>query len=208
LKAGRDVLLGQCTGCHDLRTILEKPRPPKGWAQVVSRMAEKPSLFKPLTDLDQWHVTAYLIAITPDLQRSAKARREATAGSDDEISGDVTAPTVDAGVDAIAPTDAGVVGDAGVVRDAGVNRVPDAQVPAVDVKPSVAAVDPVRAKAMFDRKCSGCHEIADIDAKPPKSRAQVNALVARMIVNGLEASRRDLDLIRWYLDAHYVKQTN
>lgn len=204
LKAGRDVLLEQCTGCHDLRTILDKPRPPKGWAQVVTRMGEKPTLFAPLTDLDQWHVTAYLIAITPDLQRSAKLRREATAGSDDEEPGDAIVSTTDAGVDAVAPTDAGVSS----VADAGVPTIADAGVSVVVVKPPAVPIDPVRAKATFERKCSGCHEITDVDAKPPKTRAQVSALVARMIENGLEASRRDLALIRWWLAAHYVEHSN
>lgn len=201
LKAGRGVLLDQCSGCHDLRTVLEKPRPPKAWAQVVARMGEKPSLFAPLTELDQWRVTAYLIAITPDLQRSAKLRRQESAGGDEDAPS--TAPAADAGVDIIAPSDAGMT----VVGDAGVHAPPDAGVTAIVVNPPppVPAIDPARAKATFERKCSGCHELADIDAKPPTTRAQVNVLVARMIENGLEASRHDLELIRWWLAAHYVE---
>jgi len=76
LDHGRDVLLGNCVHCHDLRTILSKPRSPNGWWNTVERMAEKPALFEPITDLEMYEVTAYLIAITPDLQRSSKAKRE------------------------------------------------------------------------------------------------------------------------------------
>src|SRR5207249_631320 len=52
---------------------------PSDWVATVARMAEKPALFAPLSDRDQWTVCSYLIAITPDLQRSMKQRREMQA---------------------------------------------------------------------------------------------------------------------------------
>jgi len=75
LHAGRDVLLTKCVFCHDLRTILAKPRTPTGWVQTVERMMAKPILGEPITQEDQWTVSAYLIAITPDIQSSAKVKR-------------------------------------------------------------------------------------------------------------------------------------
>jgi mono/diheme cytochrome c family protein len=72
LDSGRDVLLDKCVRCHDLKTILAKPRSPSGWWETVGRMAEKPALFAPISERDQWNVTAYLIAITPDLQKASK----------------------------------------------------------------------------------------------------------------------------------------
>lgn len=75
LQAGRSVLLEKCVTCHDLKTVLTQPRTPSDWVSTVRRMAEKPALSGPITDADQWHVAAYLIAITPDLQRSTKAQR-------------------------------------------------------------------------------------------------------------------------------------
>src|SRR5437867_2161171 len=39
LKQGRDVLLSKCVQCHDLRTVLVKPRTPENWGQTVGRMA-------------------------------------------------------------------------------------------------------------------------------------------------------------------------
>ena len=76
LREGRSVLLSKCVFCHDLRTILAKPRTPSSWVQTVQRMAIKPMLGPPLTERDQWTSSTYLIAITPDLQNSAKIRRE------------------------------------------------------------------------------------------------------------------------------------
>ncbi len=75
LKAGREVLLQKCIQCHDLRTILAKPRTPKGWADLVERMASKPIIGMPITvDEVDW-ATVYLVGITPDLQTSVKSKR-------------------------------------------------------------------------------------------------------------------------------------
>ena len=75
LRRGRAVLLNNCVRCHDLKTILAKPRTPSGWFRTVTRMADKPALFDPITAEQQWQVTAYLVAITPDLQKSLKQIR-------------------------------------------------------------------------------------------------------------------------------------
>ena len=75
LKQGRDVLLEKCVQCHDLRTVLIKPRTPENWVETVSRMAER-TVFNPISEEEQWHVAAYLIAISPDLQRSFKQKRQ------------------------------------------------------------------------------------------------------------------------------------
>ncbi len=71
LKAGRDVLLSKCVQCHDLRTVLVKPRTPENWTQTVNRMAER-SVFTPISEQEQWFVAAYLIAISPELQQGVK----------------------------------------------------------------------------------------------------------------------------------------
>tara|TARA_Y100000588_G_scaffold303428_1_gene325945 strand:- start:110 stop:1120 length:1011 start_codon:yes stop_codon:yes gene_type:complete len=76
LRAGRNVLLTQCVMCHDLKTILVRPRTPGDWVRTVERMAKKPVIGRPLEEDDQWTVATYLIAISPDLQISAKQRRE------------------------------------------------------------------------------------------------------------------------------------
>ncbi len=73
-KTGRNVLLTKCVQCHDLRTVLVKPRTPDNWVQTVSRMAER-SVFNPISEQEQWFVATYLIAISPDLQRGFQQKR-------------------------------------------------------------------------------------------------------------------------------------
>ena len=76
LALGRQVLLNKCTHCHDLRTVLARPRTPTDWVRTVERMAGRPTLGQTLTALDQQRVATYLMAITPGLQESARALRQ------------------------------------------------------------------------------------------------------------------------------------
>lgn len=75
LIAGRRILTAKCVQCHDLRTVLARPRTPKAWQQTVSRMANRSTILNPITEVDQWFVTAYLIAVSPTLQETLKQRR-------------------------------------------------------------------------------------------------------------------------------------
>lgn len=77
LEAGRRVLTNKCTQCHDLRTVLIRPRPPLAWRQTVARMAERSTVLNPITGDDELVVTAYLIAVSPTLQQTLKRRRTA-----------------------------------------------------------------------------------------------------------------------------------
>ncbi len=82
LARGRAVLTGKCTSCHDMRTILRKPRTAGEWLRVVERMRDKPMVFGvPVEEEDVLPVTAYLAAVTPRIQRSERKRAgdEATA---------------------------------------------------------------------------------------------------------------------------------
>ena len=74
-RQGRDVLLSKCVQCHDLRTVLVKPRTPDNWVQTVNRMAER-EVFNPISEEEQWRVATYLIAISPELQKTFKQKRE------------------------------------------------------------------------------------------------------------------------------------
>lgn len=76
LETGRNVLHGRCVECHDLRTVLARPRTAVNWRQTVQRMAAMTTEEHPLTESDQWHVTAYLIALSPRLQQSRRTERE------------------------------------------------------------------------------------------------------------------------------------
>jgi mono/diheme cytochrome c family protein len=84
LRAGRRVLLHQCVYCHDLKTAIASPRTPSAWLRTVRRMAEKPTLGAPITLDEQHQVTAYLVAITPDLQRSERDRRLETIAREED----------------------------------------------------------------------------------------------------------------------------
>ncbi len=75
LAEGRDVLTRKCTQCHDLRTILVKPRTPEAWHSTVTRMATRATTLNPISESEQWSVTAYLIAISPTLREVASDRR-------------------------------------------------------------------------------------------------------------------------------------
>ncbi|MCB9750268.1 MAG: hypothetical protein H6713_09735 [Myxococcales bacterium] len=75
LEQGQTVLTHKCTVCHDMRTILAKPRTGASWYKVVVRMAEKPIIMgEPMRAEDIGPVTAYLVAITPNLQQSFKRK--------------------------------------------------------------------------------------------------------------------------------------
>jgi mono/diheme cytochrome c family protein len=75
LRRGQAVLLNRCTQCHDLRTVLAKPRQPDDWFATVGRMGERSNVLQAITREDQWYATAYLIAITPELQQGVERKR-------------------------------------------------------------------------------------------------------------------------------------
>jgi cytochrome c553 len=76
LISGRRILADKCVQCHDLRTVLARPRTPQAWQQTVSRMANRSTILNPITEDDQWFVTSYLIAVSPTLQQTLKERRK------------------------------------------------------------------------------------------------------------------------------------
>lgn len=76
LRSGQQVLRRQCVECHDLRTVLAQPRTPAAWRQTVRRMADRTSLVDPLDEDEQWQVTAYLVALSPQLQQSMRLMRQ------------------------------------------------------------------------------------------------------------------------------------
>lgn len=90
MEAGREVLARKCTVCHDIRTILVKPRTGAGWLDNVQRMAQKPAIGDRIDDADIAVVTAYLVAITPDIQESTK-RKQRQQRKRDERSAEVAA---------------------------------------------------------------------------------------------------------------------
>ena len=76
LRAGQRVLRQECVQCHDLRTVLARPRTPRDWWQTVQRMADRTTPMNPLELEEQEQVTAYLVAFSPQLQRSTGKQRD------------------------------------------------------------------------------------------------------------------------------------
>ena len=75
MEDGIETLTKKCVACHDMRTILAKPRSAQGWYSVNQRMLKKPTLGERLYAHEIPAVTAYLVAITPDLQESVKLKK-------------------------------------------------------------------------------------------------------------------------------------
>lgn len=76
LQKGRQVLLSKCVQCHDLRTVLVRPKTPEAWLQTVNRMADRSVIGKPIEKPERWYVAAYLAAISPDLREAVLVKRE------------------------------------------------------------------------------------------------------------------------------------
>ena len=166
LRAGRKVLLRKCVVCHDLKTILSRPRSPTDWVNTVERMAIKPAFTAPISDLEQWQTSAYLIAISRELQRSARERRQ------EDLDKQVTQQAAAQSTDPAAPP---------------------------------AAIDEKLAQATFERVCSQCHELSDVEKTPPHTADEVAAVIKRMIdENDMQAEKPELQLIEWYMTKKFA----
>lgn len=194
LTSGRHVLLDNCVKCHDLKTILAKPRTPSNWWNTVERMAEKPALFAPMTETEMYEVTAYLVAITPDLQKATKQKREEEVARDEamvQAMAEETPPPPVPTPDSAAPTPG--------------SAAPTPPAP----KPAAPAVDLAKAKKVYEEICAQCHDLSDVDAAPPKTAAESREMIQRMIKeNDAEISKEQIKLIAAWLDAHFVRKTH
>ncbi len=108
LRAGQQVLRQQCIECHDLRTVIARPRTPDAWRQTVRRMAERTTFLAPIDEEQQWQVTAYLVALSPQLQQSAQRLRDQALQRDGaKLAAESLATKLDdAAPDELAPYDA------------------------------------------------------------------------------------------------------
>lgn len=222
LEEGRQVLLGKCIACHDLKTIIAKPRTPKNWVRVCKRMVEKPSIGGVITPEEGHKAAAYLIAITPDLQKSAKqireeeeARLKALEGVEEVLGPEVgTEPAADAGPASTDPVTDPTTPTNGKDPSTDPDAPPDAKVDAgtQSAKPDKPAKPPKpkfnfkEAKALFNEKCSECHDTSDVDDEPPTTRKEVNQMMSRMVRNGLELEKEELAKIRTYIIRTYLKK--
>ncbi len=183
LREGRRVLLDECVKCHDLKTILARPRTPSNWYRVVDRMASKPALFDPITLDEQWQVTSYLVAITPDLKESVKQIRAAAQKQNALEVAAASAQPAEGPIDLDALT-----------------AIPmSASLTGVDV-------DPAQAQALYEDVCSQCHELSDVTSNPPTTDEEIDEVVQRMIENDMEAEIREIAVIKWHMRKTFVDQ--
>ncbi len=198
LREGQEVLLKKCVQCHDLRTILARPRTPPDWVRTVDRMAIKPIIGEPISQEDQWTVSAYLIAITPELQVSAKEQRKQRM----QISQAQNAVAVLTNPDEVA--DEVIVNpDEVIVNPDEVIVNPD-EVDETDETSTEDTYDPEAARELFEITCSLCHDLSDVDNVPPTSEEETTELIARMIDNGLFLDEEDIKIVARYINETYV----
>jgi mono/diheme cytochrome c family protein len=189
MREGQRVLLRQCVQCHDLRTILVRPRTPPDWVRLVNRMALKPVIGEPLTEENQWAVSTYLIAITPDIQNSVKEQRKQR----------MQASQAQVALRAAFIPSPDVVQDA----DAAIQSPDDV----VMTSPDAEGYDPAAAQELFEITCSQCHPLSDVDDAPPTSEQETQDLIQRMIEeNGLFILEEDIAIVARYLNETYVQQ--
>jgi mono/diheme cytochrome c family protein len=173
-------------------------------------MSEKPALFKPISEREMYEVTAYLIAITPDLQRSSKQKKQQQLARDTAVADAVasldeqdattappaTAPQITAPPSTAPPTTA----PPSTTPPSTGTTTP--QPPAG--KPRVA-VDLARAKATYEEVCSQCHELSEVTKAPPKTARESRQMIQRMIKeNEAEMTPAQIELVTAWLDAEFV----
>lgn len=152
LKRGREVLAKECVRCHDMRTILAKPRSGANWYRVIDRMLDKPSIFdKPLNPQDVPYVTAFMISITPNIQESSKVKLAQ-------------------------------VGDAKIAESKMDARLSEGEGEGEESEIKVPELSAADAKSLYQKRCIDCHtekEVLDHGGDTEEGWAQV---VRRMVV--------------------------
>ncbi|HUH05872.1 MAG TPA: hypothetical protein VML75_27975 [Kofleriaceae bacterium] len=191
LARGRHVLLRKCVRCHDLKTILLKPRTPGDWLRTVERMTDKPALFDPIEEREMHAVTAYLVAITPDLQKSQKQLRKEDADKARAMQ-------------AARATEMAVAPGSPVLRPVRQAQGQDARGEGV---PATRTYDLAEARSLYEEECSLCHELSEVENQPPTSREAIDELIVRMIENDLELEEEALEKVKFYLLKRFVEKS-
>ncbi len=178
LRKGRELLVNKCVSCHDMRTILLKPRTGKRWHEVVVRMQTKPDPFstEPLLDDEIPYVTAYLVAITPDLQQSRKRKAEVARAREaiQQKARAALALVPEAAAEAAAAEDVGAI-----------------------------EVDEVAGKAILANRCTDCHELDEVEVHDGGDVAMWATVITNMVDEGAEIEDREAVALATYLAQVY-----
>ena len=182
LDAGRSVLLEKCVMCHDLRHVLARNRTPAKWRSTVKRMAGLAEAIAPISDLEQWQVTAYLIAISPELVQTAKSKRAA-----------------------LKKEDAARQSLTNVLKKEAAQLPADAPAESVQIaKP--AGYDVAVVRSLYESKCSQCHGLDEVENYGFTDDADVEDVLTRMTEKpGFEADEAELASLLYFLKTEFVK---
>jgi mono/diheme cytochrome c family protein len=161
-----------------MRTILLVPRTGARWHELVVRMQEKPDPFSsnPLTDDEVPYVTAYLVAITPDIQASRKRKVE-----QERTREQVEQKTVAAMAMPATPATAAAGAESLVV-------------------------DQAKGKAILDSRCMDCHELDEIESFGGADIAGWSKVITDMVEEGAEITEEEARTLAPYLASIYAKQ--
>lgn len=192
LNVGRGILLNKCTACHDLRHVLARNRTASKWRSTVSRMAGLSTTLAPITEVEQWQVTAYLIAISPDLLETAKKKQQETRAA---------AKTKQALQSVLAQTSgATAVEKASLTDDPPVNiSHPEPTLVPKNYNASVA-------RRLYENKCSQCHGLEDVENYEFTDFADAEDVLTRMTTKpGFDATEKELAFMLHLLKMEFVQ---
>jgi mono/diheme cytochrome c family protein len=199
LARGRRILVGDCVRCHDMRTILAKPHTAEGWYKVVMRMTEKPSVFgEPTRREDVPYVTAYLAAITPEIQESRQLEKEQQERRSGQLANLFNKLTSVATPGAQTPE----------TPDGESAQEPEAEPEAPAKAPKIvreAEVDTSSGPALLQKYCTDCHEPDEIEDHGGGDLATWTQVMADMIEEGMEIPEDDAKTVIHFLTEKYPK---
>ena len=64
----------------------------------------------------------------------------------------------------------------------------------------------MEAKAVFEDKCSQCHDLSDAIDYPPRSKEETTEIITRMIDNGLYLEEEEIELITRYMNENLLTE--
>lgn len=174
LRRGRELLVNKCVTCHDMRTILLKPRTGPRWHELVVRMQDKPDPFsaEPLSDSEVPYVTAYLIAITPDIQASRK-RKKADERAREQMQAETRLALAEAPQEASGDESASL------------------------------EVDREQGQRILEQRCTDCHEFDELEAYGGGDVAKWAKVITDMVEEGAEIEEDEAKLLASYLAQVY-----
>lgn len=217
LARGRQVLVGACVRCHDMRTILAKPRSAQGWYDVNLRMTEKPSVFgEPIDPADVPYVTAYLVAITPEIQESRKLqaeqnreRKETLDGLVEQITGSGEEPTPTPAPTSTAeptPTPMAEPMPTAEPKPMPTPKPKPKPRPPASAKAPDAVVDAATGKKLLAELCTSCHELDEVENHGGDDLAGWAKVVHAMVGEGADITNAQAKQLVPFLAATYPKK--